>query len=140
VDLWDQLQNRAKVTRAEDNLVGNMTYTEVRDCTSEAVGSQEEGSVFDVATSDFEALRNKAENLIINALKYKFPANFAQYLSKPEWQTIDDAPLSSKLFRRPSNVGFLLRIGLSLVTVTPELDQPLQVRFISQCPPSQTQC
>jgi RAD50-interacting protein 1 len=74
-----------------------MTYTEVKDCTSEAVGSQDEGSVFDVAINDFESLRNKAETLIINALKYKFPANFSQYLSKPEWQTIYDAPLSSKL-------------------------------------------
>lgn len=97
MDIWNHLQDRAKVTRVEDNLVGNMTYTEVKDCTSEAVGSLEEGSVFDVAINDFEKLRNKAENLIGGALKYKFPANFSQYLSKPEWQTIDDAPLSSRL-------------------------------------------
>jgi hypothetical protein len=97
VDIWDHLQDRAKVTRIEDNLVGNMTYTEVKDCTSEAVGSQDEGSVFDVAINDFENLKNKAENLITGALKYKFPANFSQYLSKPEWQTIDDAPFYSKL-------------------------------------------
>ncbi|KAH8791597.1 RINT-1 family protein-like protein [Hyaloscypha finlandica] len=111
VDLWDHLQDRAKVTPVEDNLVGNMTYTEVKDCTSEAVGSRDEGSVFDVAINDFQSLRNKAEKLITGALKYKFPANLSQYLSKPEWQTIDDAPLSS----------------LSLITVTPELDQPLQI-------------
>ena len=97
MDLWDHLQDRAKVTPVVDNLVGNMTYTEVKDCTSEAVGSQDEGSVFDVAINDFQNLRNKAEKLITGALKYKFPANLSQYLSKPEWQTIDDAPLSSKL-------------------------------------------
>jgi len=73
-----------------------MTYTEVKDCTSEAVGSQDEGSVFDVTIKDFGNLKKKAEALIVNALKYKFPANFSQYLSKPEWQTIDSAPLSSK--------------------------------------------
>ncbi|KAE9369554.1 RINT-1 family protein [Stipitochalara longipes BDJ] len=111
VEIWDHLQDRAKVTRAEDNLVGNMTYTEVKDCTSEAVGSQDEGSVFDVAIKDFGNLRDKAESLITNALKYKFPANFSHYLSRPEWQTIDDAPLSS----------------FSLIAVTPELDQPLQI-------------
>ncbi|KAN0101854.1 RINT-1 family protein-like protein [Hyaloscypha variabilis] len=110
VEIWDHLQDRAKVTDSEDNLIGNMTYTEVKDCTSEAVGSQDEGSVFDVAIKDFENLRNKAESFITNALKYKFPANFSHYISKPEWQTIDDAPLSS----------------LSLITVTPELDQPLR--------------
>jgi hypothetical protein len=97
VDLWDHLQDRATVTPVEDNLVGNMTYAEVKDCTSEAVGSRDEGSVFDVAINDFQNLRNKAEKLITGALKYKFPANLSQYLSKPEWQTIDDAPLSSKL-------------------------------------------
>jgi RAD50-interacting protein 1 len=74
-----------------------MTYTEVKDCTSEAVGSQDEGSVFDVAINDFESLRNKAEKLITSALKYKFPTDFSQYISKPAWQTVDDAPLSSKL-------------------------------------------
>jgi hypothetical protein len=81
-----------------------MTYTEVKDCTSEAVGSQDEGSVFDVAIKDFENLRNKAESLITNALKYKFPANFSHYISKPEWQTIDDAPLSSELAVFRSNL------------------------------------
>lgn len=84
------------MTRVEDNLVGNMTYAEVKDCTSQAVGSQDEGSVFDVTIKDFGNLRNKAEALIVNALKYKFPANFSPYLSRPEWQTIDSAPLSSK--------------------------------------------
>ena len=114
--IWDQLQHRAKITTVEDNLVGNMTYTEVKDCTSEAVGSEEEGSVFDVTIKDFENLRSKAESLLTDAIRHKFPANFSQYISKPEWRTIDDAPLSS----------------LSLVTVTPELDQPLQVYLMLQ--------
>lgn len=123
MDLWDQLQDRAKATRVEDNLVGNMTYAEVKDCTSEAVGSQDEGSVFDVAINDFESLKNKAEALITNALRYKFPSNFSQYLSKPEWQTIDDAPLSSTLFALHLNLlanqyqaSLMLRLRQSLIS------------------------
>ena len=104
MEIWDQLQDRAKFTRVEDNLVGNMTYTEVKDCTSGAVGSEEEGAVFDVTINDYERLRDNAETLIINTLKYKFPVNFSQYLSKPMWQTIDDTPLPSKLFLWASNV------------------------------------
>ena len=96
MDLWDQLQDRAKVTRVEDNLVGNMTYTEVKDWHQRLSALQDEGPVFNVTIKDFGNLKKKAEALIVNALKYKFPANFSQYLSKPEWQTIDSAPLSSK--------------------------------------------
>ena len=96
ITLWEDLQNRAKVADFEDNLAGSMTYNEVKECTSDAVGSEAEGSVFDVTIDGFEQIRNKAESLIIQAIKYAFPTAFRQYLSHPQWTTIGDAPLSSK--------------------------------------------
>ncbi|CAG8972621.1 hypothetical protein HYALB_00005390 [Hymenoscyphus albidus] len=111
VDLWDQLQNRAKVTEVDANLVGEMTYGEVKDCTSNAVGSEEEGSVFDVTINNFERLQKKSESLLIEAVKYSFQTSFRQYFSKPQWTTVgaDSAPTPSVL------------------AITPELDQPLRV-------------
>jgi hypothetical protein len=84
-----------------------MSYTEVKDATSDAVGSEEEGSVFDKTIETYNSLRSKAEELIISSLRRSFPVNFKQYISKPQWTTIGD---SSPAF----------------VAVTAELDQPLQ--------------
>lgn len=67
-----------------------MSYNEVRDCTSEAVGSESEGSVFDVTIQSYERLTKRAENLIIQAIKYNFPTWFRAYLSKPGWATVGD--------------------------------------------------
>lgn len=90
MELWDQLQSRAQATGAEENLIAEMTFAEVKDCTSEAIGSQEEGSCFDKTIEFFENQRKAAEALIISALKTKFPANFSDYLNKPEWQALED--------------------------------------------------
>jgi len=89
-----------------------MTYTEVKDVTSDAVGSQDTGSVFDVTIHGFERIRDKAESLIIQAIKYDFPTSFKQYLTKPQWTTIGDVSQVSKSLDS---------------TVTAELDRPLQV-------------
>ncbi|CZR64216.1 related to Rad50-interacting protein 1 [Phialocephala subalpina] len=110
VELWEHLQNRARDTPVEDNLAGEMSYNEVRDATSDAVGSEEEGSLFDKTIESYLALRNKAEELIISSLRRSFPTNFKQYMSKPQWTTIGDLPQSSPSF----------------IAVTAELDQPLQ--------------
>ncbi|KAE8445591.1 hypothetical protein EG329_013224 [Mollisiaceae sp. DMI_Dod_QoI] len=110
VDLWEHLQDRARGTRVEDNLAGDMSYTEVKDATSDAVGSEEEGSVFDKTIESYLNLRTKAEELIVSSLRKSFPTNFKQYITKPQWTTIGDLPQSSPSF----------------VAVTAELDQPLQ--------------
>jgi hypothetical protein len=77
-----------------------MTYNEVKDCTSDAVGSEEEGSVFDVTILGFENIRKRSESLLIQAIKYNFPASFRQYLTKPQWTTIADIQASSKIFEQ----------------------------------------
>jgi hypothetical protein len=77
-----------------------MTHNEVKDCTSDAVGSEEEGSVFDVTILGFEKVRKRSESLLIQAIKYDFPATFRQYLTKPQWQTIADIQAASKTFKQ----------------------------------------
>ncbi|TAQ87617.1 hypothetical protein B7494_g4067 [Chlorociboria aeruginascens] len=112
VDLWDQLQGRAKVLSVGDNLAGPLSYAEVKDCTSDAVGSGEEGSVFDVTIKGFTAIRNRAEEYIIQAIKSALPASFRSYLTKPQWTTVGDDHLSE-----------ILQAELN---VTAELVRPLQ--------------
>ena len=71
-----------------------MSYTEVKDVTSEAVGSEEEGSLFDVTIDGYERVRGRAESLIEQSIKYSLPTIFKQYLTKPQWTTIGDIPSS----------------------------------------------
>jgi hypothetical protein len=122
------LQDRAKDSRAGDNLAGEMTQAEVKECTSEAIGSDSEGSVFDVAIDNFERIRNRAENLLAQAIKYSFASTFRQYYTKPQWTTVGDASASGKTS--------ILAVALenaksetdaSNITITAELDQPLVV-------------
>lgn len=71
-----------------------MTYAEVKDCTSDALGSGDPGSVFSVAIENYQGVTKKAESLIIQAIKYNFPTSFKPYISKPEWSTVGDDPTS----------------------------------------------
>jgi len=73
-----------------------MSYNEVKDCTSNAVGSTEEGSVFDVTIAAYQRLASRTEDLITQAMKYALPNSFKAYLTKPEWTTIGEVSTSRK--------------------------------------------
>lgn len=108
--MWEELQQKAKVTGADDNLAGQMTYTTVKESTSTAMGSDAEGSVFDVTIEGFTRLQKRALEFLIQAPKSGFQHNMRQYLSTPQWTTVgEDVPNSHAL------------------AITPELDVPLQV-------------
>lgn len=92
--MWEDLQERAKDTDSSANLAGEMSYNEVRDSTSDAMGSELEGAVFDKTIDSFEKLRQMAESYITQAIKYSFPVSFKQYITKPQWCTIGDASSS----------------------------------------------
>lgn len=108
--MWEELQQRAKSTSADDNLAGQMTYATVKESTSTAVGSNAVGSVFDTTIEGFSRLQNRALDFLVQAPKSSFPQNFRQYLTTPQWTTVgDEVPNSHTL------------------AITPELDLPLQV-------------
>lgn len=107
IELWDQLQARAKSTNVNDNLVGSMSYREVKDATSTAVGSDSEGSVFDMTIDGYRRLQRRAEEFMAEALKSDLSNAFKHYLTRTQWTTVGDVP--------------------SDLAVTAELDQPLRV-------------
>jgi hypothetical protein len=87
-----------------------MTYTTVKESTSTAVGSDADGSVFDITVQGFSRLQSRALDFLMQAPKYSFPQAFKLYLSTPQWTTVgDEVP------------------NPSIIAITPELDQPLQV-------------
>jgi hypothetical protein len=84
-----------------------MSYAEVKDATSAAMGSETAGSVFDATVKGYSSLRNRAEDLMSQAIKYNHSISFRHYLTRAQWTTVGD--------------------DSTTVGVTPELDQPLQV-------------
>ena len=110
MDLFAELQRRAQSISVDDNIAGQMSYADVKEATSNAVGSDDEGSVFDMTIENFTRLQSRALELLIQALKYQFPQNFKPYLTTPLWTTVGDEVTT-----------------ISTLAITPELDQPLQV-------------
>jgi len=84
----------------------------VKNSTSASVGSDEDGALFDEISRAFEARKNHAEELMIEAITYAFPSALRPYMNKPQWTTVDEDTDASIL--------------LSSLMVTAELDQPLQ--------------
>jgi hypothetical protein len=84
-----------------------MSYTDVKETTSTAVGSESEGSVFDVTIDGYKRLRTRAEDFMVLALKGNLSNSMRHYLTRAQWATVGDVP--------------------SVLNVTAELDQPLQV-------------
>jgi hypothetical protein len=111
--------------------VGNLRYSLVKEATSSAVGSSNDGmslrcstqflmcrkyadseiivgGLWDETIGGYTRIRDRAAKLLLQALNYSYPALLKQYLQKAQWMTVgeeDDPALS----------------------ISPELDQPLRV-------------
>ncbi|KAI9731424.1 MAG: hypothetical protein M1818_007814 [Claussenomyces sp. TS43310] len=103
IDLWTELQTRARKTDVDDNLAGPMSFTDVRNSTSASVGSEEDGGLFDETTAAFRKRRDHAERLMVEALKHGWPNALRPYFHKPQWLTVDSDPetaVATAIFRR----------------------------------------
>ncbi|KAK0713099.1 TIP-1 family-domain-containing protein [Lasiosphaeria miniovina] len=113
VTLWEQLQSRAKSRENQSNLAGEMSYDDVRDRTSSAVGTEEDGGVlFDETIAAYSQRRKRAQEFLSETLIESHRKVFKAYLHRPQWSTIvDDSSIDP----------------YQLTAVTPELDEPLRI-------------
>jgi hypothetical protein len=51
--------------------------------------------MFDTSINSFKAIRDRAENLLQQAIKYSLPSALKPYLTKAQWATVGDEPLAS---------------------------------------------
>lgn len=89
--------------------------------------------MFDVTLDGFRDIRQKAEDLLQQAIKYAFPTALRPYLSKSQWMTVGE-PLDSRSLsiRLAGSITNAYTVAyLASLTTTPELDQPLQVCLAS---------
>jgi hypothetical protein len=132
VTLWEQLQTRAKEREDQGNLAGGMTYEQVKDRTSSAVGSEgDEGVLFDETIAAYRLRRQRAQDFLVDALVESHHKDFSAYLKRPSWTIINADPSASKLAGHMLLIFRLTdlfpSVESSQLTVTAELDEPLRV-------------
>jgi hypothetical protein len=106
VELWDELQDRAKDTEPENKLAGGMSLNQVKQHTSRVLGTQMEGSIFDIHIDLYDRFRNKTEAQIIEALQHSFPQSFKPYFLKPQWRTVGEELVPGNPFSFHAIVAF----------------------------------
>jgi len=91
-----------------------MSYDQVKDVTSSAVGSEEDGGVlFDETIEAYSMRRKTAQEFLINAVVDSHRKAFRPYLQRAKWTTINEDPSATDPYQ---------------VAITAELDEPLRVR------------
>lgn len=98
VTLWEQLQTRAKASEDQANLAGGMSYDHVKDRTSSAVGTEQDGGVlFDETIAAYTQRRERAKDFLIEAIVDAHHKAFRGYLQRPQWTTINEDPIPGEL-------------------------------------------
>ncbi|RSL93497.1 hypothetical protein CDV31_014700 [Fusarium ambrosium] len=108
VSLWDELQTRA--AQRKSNITSTMSYEDVKDRTSTAVGQDnEDGALFDETVAAYSMRRKAAEELLVGALAESHGKAFRAYTTRVQWTTVGEAAI------------------LDEMAITQELDEPLRV-------------
>jgi len=95
--MWEQLQTRAKGTGDQSNLAGGMSYDHVKDRTSSVVGTEDDGgALFDETAAAYSVRRQRAQELLVEAVVESHRNAFYAYLRRPQWTTINEDPAASK--------------------------------------------
>ncbi|KAH7362080.1 RINT-1 family protein [Plectosphaerella cucumerina] len=123
VTLWDELQSRATTGDGAGNIAGDMSYEEVKDRTSNAVGSKnDDGIIFDETIAAYAARRQAAQEFLVTALATSHRDAFKAYTTRVQWTTISESGGD---------------IDPHQLAITAELDEPLRtlrrnLEFISK--------
>ncbi|KAH6686818.1 RINT-1 family protein [Plectosphaerella plurivora] len=112
VTLWDELQSRATGGDDGANIAGEMSYEEVKDRTSNAVGSKnDDGIIFDETIAAYAARRQAAQEFLVTALASSHRDAFKAYTTRVQWTTISESGND---------------IDPHQLAITAELDEPLR--------------
>ncbi|TGO18675.1 hypothetical protein BTUL_0008g00590 [Botrytis tulipae] len=113
VELYFQLDERAQGVHPDSAIAGPITCSQLKLSTSLKLGTGE-GTIFDTTIQGFKKIRSNAGDLLQRAIKYPFPTAFRAYLTQAQWTTVGQDSQSLPHYT-------------SSLTISAELDQPLQV-------------
>ena len=121
LDLWDELQDRARQNTGNRKLAGPMSIQHVAERTSSAVGSEEDtGALFDETAGAYRLLRVRTEDAMQAKLAYDLRESLSPYGGVNTWSSLSPSEPSSSL------------------ALTAELDATIQLlndflSFLSKC-------
>ncbi|PKS11227.1 hypothetical protein jhhlp_002988 [Lomentospora prolificans] len=131
VSLWDQLQSRSKGSEETRVLSGEISYQEVKDRTSSAVGSTtDDGGLFDETIAAYALRRKAALDFMEAALVDSHNKAFRAYLSRTHWTPASEdntiGPCRGEIRRVMRGCANVL-VDPSQLTITAQLDEPLRI-------------
>jgi RAD50-interacting protein 1 len=98
ITLWEQLNARSRDREDAANFAGGMSYDEVKDRTSTSMGEDEEGGIlFDETIMAYSQRGKAAQDFLVGALVETHQKAFRPYISRAQWQTVNNDSSRSKL-------------------------------------------
>lgn len=104
-----------------------MSYDDVKDRTSAAVGQKrEDGALFDETAAAYSMRRKAAQELLVGALVESHNKAFRAYTTRVQWTTVGETAIVGKF---APVIGFITLSDITTdeLAITPELDEPLRI-------------
>ncbi|KAI9829595.1 MAG: hypothetical protein M1819_006100 [Sarea resinae] len=96
LELWEELQDRARGNTGNRNLAGPMSFEDVAERTSSAVGSDSDsGALFDETAAAYKKLRVRAEGIIVDTLTYNVREALRPYSRISPWSALGPSDLTA---------------------------------------------
>lgn len=110
LELWDELQDRARRNATGEGLAGPMSLEDVADRTSSNVGSEEDsGGLFDEIAGAYRRLRIRTESIIQDMLIYRIRDTLRPYSRINPWSS-----LSSETSSNPTAVALTAELDATI--------------------------
>ncbi|KAL9130908.1 MAG: hypothetical protein Q9217_001011 [Psora testacea] len=98
LELWDELQDRARRNTGDRNLAGSMSVEHVAERTSSAVGSEEDtGALFDETASAYRQLRVRTEDVMQDKFVSTLRETLRPYARINPWSSLSTSVSSTSL-------------------------------------------
>lgn len=126
MELWERLQAGPQSNK-QHNVAGSMSFDEVKDRTSSAMGEAVDGGVFDEMITAYTNRRKAAHDLLVHALVDSHSKPFRHYGSRVHFTTVGDSSVLGKIGLPSRTTSSLTLVLDDAYTISPELDEPLHI-------------
>lgn len=125
LELWDELQDRARKDTSNKSLAGPMSVEEIAERTSSSVGSHEDsGALFDETAGAYKRLRIRTEGIMQDALIHSMRDSLRPYSRINPWSSLSvDAITPTSLNLSAELDATVQQLSSSLAFLVPALAQ-----------------